>query len=123
MKRSLICGALVLIVLCSYAGADTKKKSDTPKIVSPDLTSIADGTYTGSHKAGLVSATVELTVKNHTITDFAIKKHRCGEGRPAEAVAGKVLEQQTLEVDTISGATASSNVILKAAEKALTNTK
>ncbi len=122
MKRSLYCAVMVLIVLGFHVGADTKKSGDTPELVLPDLSSIADGTYTGSHRSGLVSATVEIAVENHVITAFVIKKHRCGKGRPAEAVAGRVLEQQTLEVDAVSGATASSRVILKAAGKALADT-
>jgi len=105
-----------------------KKNGDAPEPASPELASldlagIADGTYAGSHRSGLVSAKVEITVTDHAITAFVIKKHRCGKGRPAEAVADRVLEQQTLAVDVVSGATASSRVILKAAEIALTDAK
>lgn len=127
MKRSLYCAVLVLLVLGCYSGADTKNAGDAPEsasteLASPDLAGIADGTYTGSHRSGLVSATVEITVADHAITAFVIKKHRSGKGRPAEAIAGRVLERQTLAVDVVSGATVSSRVILEAAGKALADT-
>ncbi len=123
MKRLLYCIVVVLLALGCQTGADSKKGGDAPELVSPDLALIADGTYVGSHRSGLVSAKVELTVKDHAISSFVIKKHRCGKGRPAEAIAARVLEKQTLAVDVVSGATASSRVILKAAEKALNDTK
>ncbi len=45
-------------------------------------------------------------------------KHTHGQGGAAEAIPGKVIEAQTLQVDTISSATYSSKVILKAIEQA-----
>jgi uncharacterized protein with FMN-binding domain len=46
-------------------------------------------------------------------------KHRNGRGAAAEAITGKVISAQSLKVDTISGATMSSKVILLAIESAL----
>jgi uncharacterized protein with FMN-binding domain len=40
-------------------------------------------------------------------------------GKPAETLARLVVERQTLELDAVSGATASSKAILKAGENAL----
>jgi uncharacterized protein with FMN-binding domain len=42
-----------------------------------------------------------------------------GKGKPAEVIPQKVMDAQSLQVDTISGVTSSSKVILKAIEKAL----
>ncbi len=77
-----------------------------------DLSTITDGIYTGSHEAVWVGATVEVTVKDHRITEIKLD-HRHGQGEAAEVIPDKVIEAQSLQVDTISGVTSSSKVILK----------
>jgi len=62
---------------------------------------------------------VEVDVASGVIADVRIIEHQNGRGSSAEAVARKVVESQSLEVDAISGATISSNTILKAVENAL----
>lgn len=83
-----------------------------------DLSTIPDGTYSGSHEAVWVGATVEVTVRDHRITEIKLD-HRHGQGEAAEVITDHVVEAQSLQVDTISGVTSSSKVILKAIEKAL----
>lgn len=68
-------------------------------------------------------AEVEVEVKNHTITTITILKHRNGKGQTAESITNDVIKAQTLDVDTVSGATYSSYTILKAIEKAIVSTK
>ncbi len=84
-----------------------------------DLSNIKDGEYLGEYKTIAVSAKVRISVKDHKITTIEILQHINGQGKAGEAVIEKVINQQTLKVDTISGATASSKVILKAIENAL----
>jgi len=86
-----------------------------------DISKVGDRTYTGSYKAFPIIAEVKLIVKNHEITVIELLKHKSGQGAPAEIIASKVVEAQTLEVDAISGATYSSRVILKTIENALNN--
>ncbi len=83
-----------------------------------DLSTIPDGTYSGSQEAVWVGAKVEVTVKDHRITAIKLD-HRHGQGEAAEVITEHVIEEQSLQVDTISGATSSSKVILKAIENAL----
>ncbi len=83
-----------------------------------DLSMVADGTYTGSAEAVWVGATVEVTVKDHRITEIKLD-HRHGQGEAAEVITDHVIEEQSLQVDLISGVTSSSKVILKAIENAL----
>jgi len=95
-----------------------------PKPLAPDdaaydLSQLADGTYCGSCDNGIVKAQVEVDVASGVIADVRITEHQNGRGSPAEAVARKVVESQSVEVDAISGATISSNTILKAVENAL----
>jgi uncharacterized protein with FMN-binding domain len=96
------------------------KGSPDPIVLSmPELAQIGDGVYAGEAKKFPVLARVEVTVDGGRITTFEILKHRNGRGRAAEALAGRVVEAQTIEIDAVSGATYSSMVILKAGENAL----
>jgi len=87
-------------------------------IGSVDLSTIPDGIYSGSQEAVWVGATVEVTVKDHRITEIKLD-HRHGQGEAAEVITDHVIEAQSLQVDLISGVTSSSKVILKAIENAL----
>jgi len=84
-----------------------------------DLATTPDGTYTGSEDGGIVKASVEVTVKDHAITQIKILSHECKKGKPAEVILDTIVEKNNLEVDTISGATYSSNVIRMAVYNAL----
>lgn len=86
-----------------------------------DLSQIADGTYDGAYSMFPVSAIVKVTVKNRLLTNIELVKHVNGQGSAAEVLPGKVVDTQSLIVDTVTGATASSKVILKAIEDALEN--
>ncbi|MGJ4850770.1 FMN-binding protein [Bacillota bacterium Meth-B3] len=88
-------------------------------IAQTDLAALKGGTYFGSYSVFPVSAEVNVTVKDHMITGIELVKHTHGQGAPAEVIPGKVVEAQSLRVDSVSGATYSSMVILKAIENAL----
>lgn len=87
---------------------------------TPDLSAIADGLYRGSCDGGIVKATVDVRMASSRFEEVLIVSHDCGKGKPAEAIVDRVVEEQRLEVDAVSGATYSSKVILKAIENALT---
>lgn len=89
------------------------------EIADVDLASAEDGVYTGSYTAFPISAEVKVTIENHAIKEIELIKHQTGQGQGAEVIPGKVVEAQTLKVDSISGATYSSKVILKAIRDAL----
>lgn len=88
-----------------------------------DLSRVNDGTYIGSYDARIISATVSVTVKNGKITDIKLMEHKYDRGLPAEAVVDKILKEQSLDVDVVSGSTNSSKAILKAVENALNSGK
>lgn len=88
-------------------------------IQSVDLGGMDDGSYTGSYSSFPVSATVRVTVRDHVMTGIEIIKHTHGQGAEAEAIPEMVIAAQSLQVDSIAGATYSSKVILKAIENAL----
>jgi uncharacterized protein with FMN-binding domain len=85
-----------------------------------DLAGIPDGTYVGSEDGSLVKASVSVTVKDHIITQVKILSHDCGKGKPAEVIVDDIVKNNSLDVDAISGATFSSDVIKMAVYNALT---
>jgi uncharacterized protein with FMN-binding domain len=84
-----------------------------------DMTTIPDGIYTGTSDSVVVKAIVEIEVEDHIIIKIEILEHRTGRGREGEKVIYKILEEQRVDVDGISGATFSSLIIQDAVQKAL----
>lgn len=84
-----------------------------------DLSTVADGAYEGKAFLLPVSVKVRATVSDGRLASVELLKHFNGQGKPAEAIIGKVVEAQSLGVDVVSGATHSSLTILKAVEDAL----
>jgi uncharacterized protein with FMN-binding domain len=84
-----------------------------------DLTKVENGTYTGSEDANIIKVTVEVTVKDHAITKINLLEHKNGQGKPAEVIIDDIVAANSLEVDAISGATYSSQVIKTAVYNAL----
>ena len=113
---------IALIVLIVFGGAFFAIKSmklPDVQIDNVNLDQIPDGSYRGEYARGPVKVAVEVSVLNNQIENIAIREHQCGLGRKAEKIVAEVLGKQTLQLDAISGATLSSNVILKAVEVAL----
>lgn len=115
---------VVLVLVVAFRVVVSRLESNLEElnsltIADVDLNTIEDGTYEGSYGSFPVSAIVEVTVKNHEITEIKLTDHSNGQGQPAEVLPERVVEAQSLEVDVISGATYSSRVILKAIENSL----
>lgn len=87
-------------------------------ISNVDLRNISDGSYTGEYSVGPVKAVVRVQVKDNKIIDIIIEQHRNGMGKKAEKITDTIISKQSLDVDVVSGATISSNVIRKAVEVA-----
>lgn len=69
--------------------------------------------------SNIIYAKVEVDVSGGKIIDVRILEHRQERGKAAEAVANEIVDEQRIDVDTVSGATNSSIVIKKAVEVAL----
>ncbi len=87
------------------------------------LSNIPDGVYRGSANTAYVGAEVKVTVSNGVIESVELMRHKQQRGQAAEVLIGRVVEAQSLNLDTVSGATYSSKVILKAIENALTGAR
>lgn len=128
-KQVVLLVVLIAVIIGSYFGAkgiknyiDLKtyqKQVKDINISNVNVSKVADGTYTGSYEVLWVSAEVRVTVKNHRIEGIELLEHKNGRGTSAEIIPSKVVEIQSLEVNIVAGATASSKVILKAIENAL----
>jgi len=110
----LICGAVYL-----------KKVADYKRVVGEttfgeiDIADVSDGIYIGEYDVNFIYAKVEVTVEDGEIVSINILEHRHERGKAAETVIDKIMEEQKIDVDAISGATNSSTVIKKAVENAL----
>lgn len=126
-KRYIVTVIIVLVLLTGFittkimlSGFEANLQQLAHSEISDvDLASAKDGDYSGSYSAFPVSAEVKVTIDNHAIKKIELIKHNNGQGKDAEIITGKVLEAQSLKVDSISGATYSSKVILSAIRNAL----
>ena len=83
------------------------------------IAKISDGSYVGEYTVFPVHVKVGVLVKDHEIREIEILEHDHGKGADAEAITDTIVEEQSLDVDTVSGATYSNLVIIKAVEDAL----
>ena len=111
---ALAVGGYFLNTLVTY-----RKNVAAIQIKNADLTAIRDGEYFGESDVGLVSAKVRVVVENHKISVIELIEHNNGRGVPAEVIPDRIIEEQRIDVDAVSGATASSNVIRAAVYNAL----
>lgn len=85
-------------------------------------TKYVDGTYEGLGTGKNPGIKVRVTIKNDNITDITIISYNDNEEYFSEAAAvipGSIIEAQSTNVDTVCGATLSSNGIIKAVADAL----
>lgn len=80
---------------------------------------VRDGKYTGESESPLVKVEVEVSVKENKIQDIQIIRHECGQGEKAEGIIASIQEKNDVEVDDVSGATVSSQLLKDATRKAL----
>ena len=83
--------------------------------------SLRDGTYEGFCKNGLVEVELEVKINNGVVSKINIIKHKELFGGKAEKITEDIIDKQSLEVDTVSGATYSSAAILNAVYNAINN--
>lgn len=126
-KRTLLSTVIFLFLIgLAFAAVYLKSVADYKKAVKAttfnnlDISNVTDGVYVGEYDVDFVYAKVEVTVQNGAITNIDILEHKNGRGSRAEVVVDRILKEQKIEVDAVSGATNSSTVIMKAVENALT---
>ncbi len=114
----------------SQAAADSEETDDaasTPEVEGNnnstlDLSSLADGTYQGEGTGFRGTTSVSVTVEHGKITDITVVSYEDDEpffARAEDTIIGEIIDTQSLDVSSVSGATFSSNGILEAVANAL----
>lgn len=121
-KVLIILGCVVVTPILVYFGFDLYAKYASSKVSYEklDLSRIDDGMYEGSYHITPVVVKVRVHIMSSKITDIEIVEHQTGLGEKAESIVDSIIKEQDINVDCVSGATVSSNTILKAVENALT---
>lgn len=99
----------------------TNSPTTTPIAKVTDPGEYKDGVYTGSAQGFRGLITVQVTIRNAKIAAIKIIKSTDDQAylRRAQAVINRILKSQNTNVDTVSGATYSSNGIIGAVRNAL----
>jgi uncharacterized protein with FMN-binding domain len=126
--------ALILVIIAFGVGAlfcapwspinkEHKEAANLP-IEAVDFSRLKDGTYTGEYAGGMYKwrvNQVQVEISSGKVTDI----EPLGASDPnkkypeRDAIYGRVMEAQSLQVDTVSGATLTSKAYLKGLEDAL----
>ena len=127
-KKIVLCAVMLFLLVGLVWGVyylesvtDYKQAVKETTFEEINISDISDGVYIGEYDVDFIYAKVEVTVQNGEITNINILEHRHERGKAAEAITNKIVDEQKIDVDAISGATNSSAVIKKAVENALKN--
>lgn len=115
----IFCLLLLVFIFVQILSHRIVKQANDIAINDIDLSSVENGEYIGEYAITPVYAKVKISVKNQEIVDIQILEHNNGLGTSAEKIVDKVLENQSLDIDAVSGATVSSRCILKAIDNAI----
>lgn len=89
------------------------------EISTVDLDTASDGEYVGVCQNKILFAVVKVKIQDHKITDVEVIEHKESYMEQARQIAERVCDEQSLNVDAISGATLTSDTVKKAIENAL----
>ena len=108
---------LAVVLILSSSGCQIAPLMGTP--VEPE--GLKDGVYEGEYKKGINKAVVKVIITDDRIVEIELVKHTASWiGKKAnEIIPQRIVEQQSTQVDAVSGATNSSRVIMNAVQKAI----
>jgi uncharacterized protein with FMN-binding domain len=127
-KMLIAINVMVILVVVGAGGgllftAGERREAKNLPIAAVNFKQLQDGTYVGEYQGGMYkwrANRVQVTVSSSKVTDIKILEQT--EKRPSELtdeLFGRVIRSQSLQVDTISGATLTSKAYLKGVENAL----
>lgn len=111
--------AVFITLLIAFVAATVLLRPRALDIGQIDLNTARDGTYIGVCQNKILFAVVQVEVLDHEIIGIEVLEHKDAYMEQAKMIAGNVLAEQSLEVDAMSGATLTSDTVLKAIEDAL----
>lgn len=99
----------------------------TPTTPTPAPTGFKDGTYKASSNDSFYGdpINVTVTVKDGKITNVAVTENETPDigGKAAKTIASQIVSKQSANVDVVSGATITSEAVIKAAKAAIDQAK
>ena len=111
--------ALFIITICAVIVIRMNSQVKSFDRSEIDVSQVKDGIYEGRSETDMVKVDVRVTVSNGDISDIEIVRHECGKGKIANVIVEDMIEKDDVEVDAVSGATFSSEVIKDAVRNAL----
>ena len=122
-QKTVVMILLPIIVICIgfvTINAMTLNKIRKIHIENIGLTKVNDGIYQGEAKAGSYTYKVKVKVDNHKIVNInGVDNRKSPYVTYAEGVFTKIVKQQKVDVDAVTGATTTSKAFMKATENAL----
>jgi uncharacterized protein with FMN-binding domain len=123
MKIRYYFGLFSIVLLCGWFIGERilsdLESLDSAEITAIDFTDLRDGIYTGKADRFPISAQVEMHIKNGHLNNMNLFIRRSTRRAETQETARRVIQNQSLDVDVVSGATYSSVLLLKAMEDAL----
>ena len=130
MLITVVVGTVVLIAAvlggALFFTAGERREAKNLPIAVIDFKKLNDGTYIGEYEGGMYkwrANKVQVTVSSGRVTDINAlgnKKAGCNQSPQLTGeIFEKVIEKQSLQVDTVSGATLTCKAYLKSVENAL----
>jgi uncharacterized protein with FMN-binding domain len=103
--------------------SEEHKEAKSLPIADIDFTQLKDGTFIGEYEGGIKkwrTNKVQVRVSSGKVTEIKILEHKENQ-KPefTDKLYGRVIDEQSLQVDVISGATLTSKAYLKSVEDAL----
>ena len=119
MKKIALLAAGVIVLVLSCMRAEIKA-TRALEISDVPISTIPDGSYTGSFEYGGFTYSVRCVVSEGRVDKIKVLQNRdTPASKNAENIVERVIELQKVNVDAISGATTTSKALLKAIERAL----
>lgn len=124
MKKKFLSTLLVACMTASMmaCGAPKTEKAETPKTTETATAKYTAGTYSGVGKGNNGDINVEVVLTDSKISEIIVGEHTETAGlsdAPLKDIPAAIIEGQTLAVDTVTGATNSSNGVIAAVTAAL----
>ena len=110
---------LVAIAGLAFIGDTLSRRSiKNASIKSMDFSRLPDGVYDGEYRRGRFSSKVRVTVVSGRVAKIDVLQDMQYQSEVTQKAVDAVLEAQSLQVDTVSGATVTTRAFLKAVENA-----
>ena len=119
---------LIALVMMGLGGAliftsGERREGKNLPIAVMDFKQLNEGTYIGEYEGGMYkwrASEVQVIVSSNKVTDIKLLKHKENKSPEfTDELFNRIIKSQSLQVDTISGATITSKAYLKAVENAL----